>query len=147
MKRMILEWGLIVSTGMLLTLSVLWAGSYFVDRPSTYVRVSVVDDLRKDLHILVGDGDVWLFDQPSVGRSGDVSPWVANVRDIIAPKVRNSGCRTAPGFDLRYCQFIDGYVVWSLKLSLLYPVALALGVVIVFRQRLKALRKRIEPPA
>ena len=51
---------------------------------------------------------------------------------------------TIPGLDLRYYRMgDDGYVVWSLRLSLLVLVVLSFLLAFAIHRRLKAFRNRI----
>jgi hypothetical protein len=98
---------------------------------------------------------------PKVRHGGDASdgvrPLIIDARTWIMPKVRKVGRCTLPGFDLRYCRFasdrhlmwsllptvrLDGHMIWSLRLSLLYPIGLSLLGVVWFSWRLRALRRR-----
>jgi hypothetical protein len=138
MKRIGLEWGLILTVGVILSLSAFWVGSYFLDRSQIYLRIPYPPNVGYDLHITLGGGDICLFDQFHVGPSGDIEPLVVDPRTHIAPPIRRVGHVTIPGFDFQYCQFApDGYVIWSLRLSLLVPIAMMLLVAVLLRRRLK----------
>jgi hypothetical protein len=137
MKRVILEWGFILSAGVFLALLTLWGVSFGVGRSSYHFNVSNPRSSRDDLHILVGRGTLSFCDQVDFDASSNIQPWVVDRRTHVAPKIRRMGQCTLPGFDLRYCQFApDGYVVWSLRLSLLIPVVLSLlGAALFYRRR------------
>jgi hypothetical protein len=148
MKRMILEWGLILSAGIFLALATLWVASVTTIQVPSHVTVSTSRSAGNDLHVLVESGNVWFCDQVHWDDSGNAQPLIVDLRTHVAPKVRKIGHCTIPGFDLQYCHFApDGYVVWSLKLSLLFPITLSLLAASLSCYRLKRLRGRIEQQA
>jgi hypothetical protein len=146
-KRVILEWGLILSAGLALALATLWVVSRFFDRSSYHLRVSTSGSVQDDLHLLVGEGDLSLCDQFDVDPSGNVRPLVVEARQVGPSGIRSgdvAGKFTIPGLDIRYCRVAsDGYLIWSLKLSLLIPVVFLFLVALWLRRRLKRLRRRM----
>jgi hypothetical protein len=148
MRRVLSEWGFILSTGAFLALSALWAGSYYVGGSTSHLRIPTSDSVGGDLHVVAGDGSIYLFDQFESDASGNVRPMVVDLKTHIAPKVRRIGHCTIPGLDLRYCQFDpDGYVVWSLRMSLLYPAIVALVGAVLFHRLGRAESKLWNSPA
>jgi hypothetical protein len=140
-RRMALEWGLILTVGVVLALSTLWGSSYFIDDTLIYLRIPY----QHDLHFSLGGGDICLFDQAEIGRAGNLAPYVVNPRTHISPPIRRVGRVTIPGFDFHYCQFApDGYIIWSIRLSLLYPIMVLLLVAVVLGCRLKRRRRGME---
>ena len=140
-RRIALEWGLIVTVGVVLVLSTLWGSFYFIDDTLIYLRIPYPPDVRYDLHFSLGGGDICLFDQAEIGRAGNLVPYVVNPRPNIGPPIRRVGRVTIPGFDFHYCQFApDGYIIWSIRLSLLYPIMVLLLVAAVLGCRLKRRR-------
>jgi hypothetical protein len=140
-RRLALEWGLILTVGVVLALSTLWGSSYFIDDTLIYLRIPYPNDL----HFTLGGGDVCLFDQAEIGRGGNLAPYVVNPRTHIAPPIRRVGRVTIPGFDFHYCQFAPGgYIVWSIRLSLLYPIMVLLLVGVMLGCRVKRRRRRME---
>lgn len=144
MKRTILEWGLILSIGMALGLSTLWVVSRFFDRSSYHLRISTSRSVGDDLHLLVGEGDLSLCDQFDVDASGNVRPLIVDPRTLITSDILRGdrfGHFTIPGLDLRYYRFgPSGYLIWSLRLSMLVPIVLSLSGAALFRFRMKRLR-------
>jgi hypothetical protein len=138
---MALEWGLILTVGVVVALSTLWGSSYFIDDTLIYLRIPY----HHDLHFAVGGGDLCLFDQAEIDRGGNLAPYVVNPRTHIAPPIRRIGRVTIPGFDFHYCQFAPyGYIIWSIRLSLLYPIMVLLLVAAVLGCRLKQRRRGME---
>jgi hypothetical protein len=148
MKRIVLEWSLILSAGMALALSTLWVVSKFFDRSSYHLRISTSRSVGDDLHLLVGDGDLSVCDQFDVDASGNVRPLIVDSRKLVASDILRGdrlGQFTIPGLDLRYYRIAsDGYVIWSLRLSLLIPSVLLFLLAVLLRRRLKRLRRPIE---
>jgi hypothetical protein len=144
MKRIILEWGWILSVGMALAVSSLWVYSRFFDRSPYHLRISTSRSVGDDIHVLVGDGNLSLCDQFEVEASGNVQPLIIDARNVRAADILRGdrfGGFTIPGFDLRYYRIATGgYVIWSLRSSLLIPVALLFLLAFFSRRRLKRLR-------
>jgi hypothetical protein len=151
MKRIILEWGLILSVGLALALATLWVVSRFVDRSSYHLRISTSGSVRDDLHLLVGDGDLALCDQFDVDASGNVRPLIVDSRTVRPSDILKGdrlGQLTIPGLEFRYYRMAsDGYLIWSLKLTLLIPVIALFLLAVLFHRRLKPLRGRLEQGA
>jgi hypothetical protein len=138
---MALEWGMILTVGVVLALSTLWGSSYFIDDTLIYLLIPSFHGL----HFTLGGGDLCLFDQAEIGRGGNLAPYVVNPRTHIAPPIRTVGRVTIPGFHFQYCQFApDGYIIWSIRLSLLYPIMVLLLVAVVLGCRLKRRRRGVE---
>jgi hypothetical protein len=147
MRRVLSEWGFILLAGAFLALSAFWAGSYYLGGSTSHLRIPTTHSVGDNLHVVAGDGSMYLFDQFESDASGNVRPMVVDLKTHIAPKVRRIGRCTIPGLDLRYCQFDpDGYVVWSLRLSLLYPAIVALvGAILCHRLGRLESKRRISP--
>lgn len=145
MRRIILEWGLILSVGMALALSSFWLYSRFLDRSTYHLRISTSRSVGDNLHVLVGDGDLSLCDQFDVDAAGNVRPLIVRPRRVITADMRRGdrfGGFTIPGLDLRYYRIAsDGYLIWSLRLSLLIAVALLFLLAFLFRRRLRRLHE------
>ena len=140
-RRTALEWGLILTVGVVLALSTLWGSSYFIDDTLIYLGIPYFHGL----HFTLGGGDICLFDQAEIGRGGNLAPYVVNPRTHIAPPIRKVGRVTIPGLDFHYCQFApDGYIIWSIRLSLFYPIMVLLLVAVVLGCRLKRRRRGVE---
>jgi hypothetical protein len=138
---MALEWGLILTVGVMLALSTLWGSSYFINDTLIYLGIPY----GHGLHFTLGGGDICLFDQAEVDRAGNLAPYVVNPRTHIAPPIRRVGRVTIPGFDFQYCQFApNGYIIWSIRLSLLYPIMVLLLVAVVLGCRLKRRRRGMQ---
>jgi hypothetical protein len=144
-KRIALEWGLILAVGLALALSAFWVGSYFFDDSLIYLRIPYPPNVGYDLHVSLGGGDICLFDQAEFDRAGNIAPLVVNPRMHIAPPIRRVGHLTIPGLDFHYCQFTpDGYIIWSIRLSLLYPIVVLLLVAVVLGRLPKRRRRDLE---
>jgi hypothetical protein len=140
-RRTALEWGLILMMGVVLAVATLWGSSYFIDDTLIYLGIPYFHGL----HFTLGGGDICLFDQTEIGRGGNLAPYVVNPRTHIAPPIRRIGRFTIPGFDFNYCQFApDGYITWSIRSSLLYPIMVLLLVAVVLGCRLKRRRRGME---
>ena len=154
MKRITLEWGMLLSVGMAVTLSTLWVFTKFFDRSPYRLKVPHSQSAQGDLFLAVNNGDFALSDQYYVPASGNVRPLI-----VTAPLRARSGTLRGgrlggfaiPGLDVRYYRFgPDGYLVWSLRLSMLILVVLFLMLTAWFRHRLEHFwnrtdRARIEP--
>jgi hypothetical protein len=144
-RRIALEWGLILTVGTVLALSGFWASSYFINDSLTYLRIPYPPDVRYDLHFSLRGGEICLFDQVEIDGAGHIAPLVVNPRTHIAPPIRGVGHVTIPGLDIQYCQLApDGYIIWSIRLSLLYPIVVLLLVAVVLGRRLRRRRRGIE---
>ena len=150
MKRVILEWGSIVSAVMALAILALWGFSRFVDQSSYHLRFPTSRSVQDDLHLVVGDGDLTLCDQFDVDASGNVRPLIVDKRrPLVSDILRRDrvGQFTIPGLDLRYYRFgLDGYLIWSVRVSLLFVVALLVLLAVLFRRGLVRLRRSIGKP-
>lgn len=146
MKRIILEWSMILALGMALALSGLWGYSKFFDRSSYHLRIPTSRSVANDLHVLVGDGDLSLCDQFDVDASGNVRPLIVDSRKVRPADILKGdrfGGFSVPGLDLRYYRMAsDGYVIWSLQQSLLIPAAVLFLLASLSHRRLKRLRGR-----
>ncbi|HEV3263763.1 MAG TPA: hypothetical protein VG013_43410 [Gemmataceae bacterium] len=151
MKRIILEWGVILAVGSALALSTLWVVSRFFDRSSYHLRITTSKSVADDLHLLVGEGDLALCDQFDVDTSGTVRPLIVNHRDVVASNIPGGdrfGQFTIPGLDLRYCRIAPtDYLIWSLRVTMLFPIVLSLLGAALFRYRLKRRRACIRQRA
>jgi hypothetical protein len=128
MKRIALEWGMLMSVGIALTLSTLWVFTNFFDRSNYRLKISGSQIARGNLFLVVNRGDFALSDQYYVPAAGNIRPLI-----LAAPLRTRFGSLRAgriggfaiPGVDVRYFRIdSDGYLVWSVRLSLLIPVVL-----------------------
>jgi len=147
LKRILLEWGTLLSAGLSLSLLALWAASVASDQVQGYTYVPNVlnvpngPDARDDLHLVVGRGALSFCNHVMPTPSGGFEPWVMNPRVVQTPKVRRYRQCTVPGFDFRFGQSAsDGSIDWSLSLSLLIPAALFLVGAALTHRRLRAWR-------
>ncbi len=145
MKRIVIEWSLIFSVGMSLALSSLWVVTRFFDRSSYHLRVVTARSVGDHLHLLVRDGDLSICDQFDVDAAGKVRPLIVDSRKLIPSDFLRGdrlGQFTIPGVDLRYYRIgSDGYVIWSLSLSLLIPGALVFLLAVWLLGRFQRLRR------
>jgi hypothetical protein len=143
-KRVILEWGLLLSAGLALAIAMLWVVSRFFDRSSYHLRVATSRSVQDDLHLLVREGDLSLCDQFDVDASGNVRPLIVAARRVGSWGIESGdvvGQFTIPGLDIRYCRVAsDGYLIWSLRLSLVIPAAFLSLLALELRRCLKRLR-------
>ena len=147
MRRVLSEWGFILSSGIFLALSTLY-GVSLVEQTTNHFKISTTSDVWHDIHVLAGNGEIWLFNQFESDSSGNVRPLMVELRTHVAPKDGRIGRLTIPGFDLEYCQFLTfDDVAWSLKISLLYPAVLALVVTVLLHRLRRAESKRRISPA
>jgi hypothetical protein len=147
MKRMILEWGALGWIGMALFLLTVWVVTKFSVHTSDHLRIPTSSSVRDDLHVVISEGDLSFCDQFDMDAAGNVRPMVADYLPLTrADSLRGdrAGQFTIPGLDLRYYRLgRDGYLIWSLTLSMLIPVALCLLIAAQFRNRLKKMRGRV----
>ena len=145
MKRILSEWGFILSVGMFLALAMLYGISPIVDQTTSHFLISTTGGVWHDIHLLAGNGDIWFFNQSENDSSGKVQPLVVDLRTHLAPKDGRIRRYTLPGFDLEYCRFTAfNDVAWSLKMSLLYPAVVTLvGAVLFLRLRLAQRTRKI----
>ena len=154
-RRIALEWGVILTMGMGLALSTLWGSSYFIDDTLIYLRIPHPLDEGHDprdeghgLHFSLGNGDISLFNQVVLDGAGKFAPYVVTPSPPLMrrtqPDERISHV-TIPGLDYHYYQSArTGYTVWSIRLSLLYPIMVLLLVAVVLGCRLKRRRRGME---
>ncbi len=128
MKRIILEWGMVFLVGTALAIVGIWAGSRFLDRSTYHLRIATSRSVQDDLHVLIANGDLALCDQFDVDAAGNVRPLVIDVRNVRPADIRRGdrfGGFAIPGLEARYYRIArDGYLIWSLRLSLLIPAAI-----------------------
>jgi len=136
MRRAIGVWGFWFSNLLLLTLLTLWAASYFIDRSQSCIA------LGYRCFALLRNGRIDLASDLDT-NSGGPEPLVVNPRSIIFPRVVRSGGVTVPGFELHFCSLDGGNALWSLKMSLLIPLAVSLFCVALLFQRLRRRRVRV----
>jgi hypothetical protein len=140
MRRIFLEWGLILSLGMLLVVVTVWVVSLCGGREQNRLEIPTTRVLGDRFYVVVGRSTVQLFSTLATDRSGNIVPRIVDVRTNLE-RHRRFGRFRIPGFEWDYCQFArDGHVVWSLRLSLLYPLLVSLVCAVFFRLRLKRLR-------
>ena len=127
MRRVLSEWGFILSAGSFLALSTIY-GVSLVDPTTFHFMVPTTGNVWHDIHVLSGNGEVRLFNQFEIDPSGNVRSLIVDLRTHLAPKDGRIGRYTIPGFHIEYCRFSAfGDVAWSLRLSLIYPALLALS--------------------
>ncbi len=144
MKRVILEWGLILCLGTSIALLTLWVVSRFFDRSSYHLRISTTGNLRHDLHLFLDDGQFALSNQFDRDTSGRFRPLIVEAKTLIRRDIlRGDRCGrfTIPGLDLTYYWNAPSRgLIWSLELSLLIAVGLLLLLTAWFRSRLRKLK-------
>jgi hypothetical protein len=143
-KRVILEWGLILCLSSSVTLVTLWIITGFFDRSTYHLQISTTGNLRHDLHLFLYDGHFGLSNQFDRDSSGRIRPLIVDSKALIARDIlRGDRCGrfTIPGFQLRYYWNAPSQgLIWSLQLSLLIPVGLSLLLATCFRIRLRSLK-------
>jgi len=113
-------WALWLSILVSLALPTLWVTSYFIGRSENCLAVG------NNFFASVRDGWIELASQVD-SNSGYPQPGRVNTRMIILPKgaVMRSGNVDIPGFELHFCTWAGGGVIWSLRVSFLIPVVLS----------------------
>ncbi len=146
MRRVLSEWGFILSAGTFLALSTVY-GVSLVDQTTFHFTIPTTGNVWTDIHVLAGNGEVRLFNQFEVDPSGNVRSLIVDLRTHLAPKDGRISRYTIPGFDIEYCRFsaFDD-VAWSLRLSLVCPAIVALvGAVLSHRLGRLESKRRISP--
>ncbi|WP_435016385.1 hypothetical protein TA3x_003951 [Tundrisphaera sp. TA3] len=147
MRRVFLEWALIFAVGMTLSLTSLWAVSRFFDRRIYHLRIQTSPSLGDHFYVIVGGGDLSLCDDFDSDASGNIRPYIVDPRRMIASDILRgdrAGQFTVPGIDLHYYRLMPaGSVIWSLRLSLLWPSLISLSGAFVLHSRLKRLQSRL----
>jgi hypothetical protein len=104
-----------------------------------------------DVHVIVGNGDVSLSDQFEAAASGNIRPLIIMARNVRPADILR-GARVG-GFTIWALEFSyyrmasDGYLIWSMRLSLLIPVALLFLCAFLFRRGLQARNRLQTAPA
>jgi hypothetical protein len=147
MKRVLLEWGWILSIGMAVAILGIWVYSKFFDRSTFHLRISMTRSVGGALHFLARDGNLSLCDQFEVDPTGRIGPLIIDTTRVTAADIRRGarfgGC-TIPGFDLRYFRFASGdYLIWSVSLSLLVLAAPFFLLALLLRNRLQRLLRGV----
>lgn len=144
MRRLVLEWSLLAAAGLSLTAAAVWVESRWVDPSSYHLRFPTSRNVQEDLHVIVRDGDLILCDQFEGDPSGGVVPLVVYARNVL-PGDFARGARlggfAVPGLEVRYFRMADdGYLIWSLRASLLIPSALLGLLAVVLWVRVRRMR-------
>jgi hypothetical protein len=104
--------------------------------------------VQDDIHLLFEGGNLALCDQFDVDVSGTVRPVIVGLRDLRPSDILRgdrAGQFTIPGIDIRYYRHApDGYVIWSLRFSLLIPIVVSLLLAVLLQRRLVRLRRHTE---
>jgi len=143
MRRVLSEWGFILSAGAFLALATIYGVSRIVDPSMSHFAIPTTGNVWTDIHVLAGNGEVRLFNQFEVDPSGNVRSLIVDLRSHLATKDGRISRSTLPGFDIEYCRFsaFDD-VAWSLRLSLLYPAMSALVGAVLFHRLRRAESRR-----
>jgi hypothetical protein len=136
-KRMMLEWGLILGFGASVAILTFWVVSRFFDRSSYHLRISATGNLRHDFHLFLDDGQFALSNQFDRDSSGRFRPLIVEAKMLNqSDRLRGDQCGrfAIPGLDLRYYWNAPSRgLIWSMELSLLIPVGLLLLLTAWFR--------------
>ena len=152
MKRILIEWCLILLAGLAIGISILWGVSRFLDRSSHQLRFATSGLVQDDIHLLVSDGALTICDQFGVDASDKVHPLVFKAHWLVRSDIlRGDRARhlTIPGIELHYYRHPpDGSVIWSLRFTLLIPAFLLFLISLLLHRNLKRwLRaKALVPP-
>ena len=148
MRRVLSEWGFILSAGAFLTLATLYGVSRIIDPSMSHFTIPTTGNVWTDIHVLAGNGEIGLFNQFEIDSSGNIRSVIVDLRTHLAPKDGRISRYTIPGFDIEYCRFsaFDD-VAWSLRLSLVYPAIVALVGAVLFHRLGRAESKRRISPA
>jgi hypothetical protein len=139
MKRMLAARCLLISLILIPTLSLLLGFSLFIDPSPYHGKIVHSGNVWNHASLMLLKGDIMLFNQFEVDKSGRVIPWIDNNPAYTVPtKNRRGGRFTIPGFGLRYGQVTrDGDVAWSLKISLVFPLILSVLTAAFLRRHLR----------
>lgn len=141
MKRIVLEWGLILSVGAFVLIGTVWIASVAPTRYSSQLKVLTAHSLAYNVHGQVDDGSAWFFNDFVMDASGTVRPAAEGLSKTVARKDCRVRRLTLPGFAVLHCRFIGfDYSVWSVRISLFFPVAFFLLSAVLFGRRLRKLR-------
>ena len=147
MKRILLEWSLILSSGIAFSLFTLWLVSSFFDRSSYHLKVSTSGNSDGDCHFVLRDGHFSISNDFDVNPAGRAGPLIIDPKSQIKLDVaRGDRFRqfTISGLDLRtYWNGRARFRIWSLELSLLIPVLLSLLAGVLFWCTLKRHRGNV----
>ena len=118
MRRRILEWSLWLSIIAFLGVVSLEAASCVIPRSESFLR------LGNRLFAFLRPG--WLDLASSLdSSSGLPAPGSVDPRNIIYPPVTRSGSFNLPGFSLTFSFLRNSSAIWSARISLFVPLALA----------------------
>lgn len=128
MKRILAARCLLISLILIPTLALLLGFSLFIDPSHYHGKIVYTGNVWKYVSIMLANGDILLFNQFEVDKSGRVIPWIDDNPTYTVPtRNRRGGRFTIPGFGLRYGQVTpDGDMAWSLRISLVLPLILSL---------------------
>jgi hypothetical protein len=125
MKRVAGEWSVIVFGALSVATALLWADGRCSDRPPVHLRFPPGDDVRDELHVLVGGGTVAVCNRLDGGPFDPARPMVVEWRTYVPPPAATFRSLTLPGVDFRYCRVAAYWMaIWSVTASLLVPAAL-----------------------
>ncbi len=137
-KRVIYEWTMIASVGAALALSTLWVVSKVFDPETYHFEITTARSLRENRYFIFGNGDLTICNQIDVDASGNACALILSRTITLKDLVRGDQNThfTIPGFGFDYYSNAPlASLVWSVRLSLLVPVALLIIVAKVFRGR------------
>jgi len=140
-KRIIYEWRLIVAVAMAVAITTLWATSLF--STSTLFHLHVWPLPEASLHLIVGQGDLWLCNDIDDDPSGEIRS-LALAPPIASDYRRGDRLRglAVPGLAFQsYWLAPWRNSIWSLKVSLLIPALLLFLTAALFYRRLKRVRQ------
>jgi hypothetical protein len=145
-KRMMLEWGLLLSFGATLAMLSMWVISRYYDPTPYHLRIATTGNVQHDLHILLAEGQLALCNQFERDSSGRVRPLVPGAGGISKRDRLRGDWRwqlTIPGFDFSLFWLARWRgLFWSLEQSLLIPAGLFLLLTTWFWFRLARLKSR-----
>lgn len=128
-KRSFSERGLIVSTLGFAMSATLWVGSYFTDHTTDHLLIDTTGRSQDAPHLLLRRGHLWLFDRFENDVTGAVQPIIVETPVVVAGRPYLAwGRRRMPGAELNYCRLpVSEYLIWSARVALWLPTALALA--------------------
>jgi hypothetical protein len=146
-RRIILEWGLILCLASSLAPFTLWVVTGFFDRSSHHLRVSMTRSVQQDIHVILCDGRLALSNQFEMDSSGRIRPLILDAKGLTKGDI-SMGVRrerfSIPGVDLGYhWSPRPRSLIWSLEQSLLIPGGLLLLLTAWLRIRLGKLKVRV----
>ena len=130
---------LLITTALIPAIMLLLGYSLLVKQKSENIKIVYEGNVWKHVNATMEEGCVVLFNQAEVDSSGNVNPWIDSNPQFATPtRGRRRGHIILPGLAVRYGEVTnEGDVAWSLRLSLLIPLAMSLVIAAVMRRHIR----------